>query len=258
MHRRSDRIRKNVNRTWIIAGVFLALVLFSGGVWQYMNSRTHQVFGGIVSRIETEEKVLALTFDDGPTANTGRILEVLDSLEVKATFFVTGRELEQQMEEGRKMVRAGHELGNHSYSHQRMVMRSGSFIREEIERTGVLIREAGYHGTIAFRPPYFKKFIALPHYLKKHGIKTILCDIEPETELGFSASDKAISDYVIANAKPGSIILLHIMYDSRKEALASLPALVSSLKGQGYRFVTISELLAMGTRSESDLRSNEI
>jgi chitin deacetylase len=245
VNRRSDRIRKIVKKTGIVLGAFLALALLSAGVWQFIKSRTYQVFGGIVTRVETGEKALALTFDDGPTVNTGRILEVLDSLEVKATFFVTGRELEEYMEEGRKLALAGHELGNHSYSHRRMIFRSGSFIKEEIERTNTLIREAGYHGTIAFRPPYFNKLITLPHYLKKNGTKTILCNIEPETELGFSASAEALSTYVVANATPGSIILLHIMYDSRKEALSSLPALVSPLKEQGYRFVTISELLAM-------------
>lgn len=255
-HKGKNRTRRN--RTGIVVGAFLVMILLTGIVWLYSNSRTHQVFGGIVSRIETEEKVLALTFDDGPTDNTGRILEILDSLGVKATFFVTGRELEEHLEEGRKMARAGHELGNHSYSHQRMILKSGTFVKEEIERTNALIREAGYQGKIAFRPPYFKKLITLPYYLRKNDTKTILCDVEPETELGFSASSEAISDYVIDRATPGSIILLHIMYDSRKEALASLPALVSSLMEQGYRFVTISELLAIGARSESSKRNNEI
>jgi peptidoglycan-N-acetylglucosamine deacetylase len=245
VHRRSDRIRKMGNRTWIIAGTFLGMALLSAGLWKFTKSRTHQVFGGIVTRVETEEKALALTFDDGPSVNTGRILEILDSLEVKATFFVTGRELEEHMEEGRKLAQGGHELGNHSYSHRRMIFRSGRFIREEIERTNTLIREAGYQGRIAFRPPYFKKLVTLPHYLKKSGTKTILCNIEPETHLGYSASAEALSTYVVANAAPGSIILLHIMYESRKEALASLPALVSPLKEQGYRFVTVSELLAL-------------
>jgi len=245
LHRRSDRIKKIVNRTGIVLGAILVVVLLSAGVWQFAKSRTHQVFGGIVTHIETEEKALALTFDDGPTVNTGRIMEILDSLEVKATFFVTGMELEEHMEEGRKLALAGHELGNHSFSHRRMIFRSGTFIREEIEQTNTLIRDAGYQGEIAFRPPYFNKLINLPYYLKKSGTKTILCDIEPETLLGFSASAEAISRYVVANAAPGSIILLHVMYDSRKEALASLPALVSSIKEQGYRFVTVSELIAM-------------
>ena len=238
-------------------GAFLGIVLLSGTVWLYSNSRTHQVFGGIVSRIETDEKVLALTFDDGPAGNTGRILEILDSMGVKATFFVTGRELEEHMEEGRKLAQAGHELGNHSYSHQRMILKSGSFIKEEIERTNALIREAGYQGGIAFRPPYFKKLITLPYYLRKNDTKTILCDIEPETELGFSASAEAISDYVITHAAPGSIILLHIMYESRKEALASLPVLTGSLKEQGYRFVTISELLALEKSNKLNRAGNE-
>nr|WP_241421351.1 polysaccharide deacetylase family protein [Candidatus Contubernalis alkalaceticus] len=101
--------------------------------------------------------------DDGPTEKTCEILELLEGLEVKATFFVTGRELEQYKEEGKNIVSAGHELGNHSYSHKRMVLKTPSFIRKEIELTNQLIREAGYQGEIHFRPPNGKKLVILPY-----------------------------------------------------------------------------------------------
>lgn len=236
----------------VVVGSLAALLVLSGALWKYANSRTHQMFGGIVSQVETEEKVVALTFDDGPTNSTGRIIEILDSMSVKATFYVTGEELEEHMEEGRRLVREGHELGNHSYSHRRMVFRSRAFISKEIEQTSTLIRETGFGGTITFRPPYFKKFIALPHYLMKHGYQTVLCNIEPESVLGFSASGEAISKYVAEHIAPGSIILLHIMYESRREALESLKDLIPDLRAEGYRFVTVSELL--GTGSDPDAR----
>lgn len=81
---------------------------------------------------------------------------MLCEADVKATFFVTGAELERNMNEGRRIVAAGHELGNHSYSHARMVLVTPSFVRHEVEKTDRLIREAGYGGEISFR-------IAYPH-----------------------------------------------------------------------------------------------
>lgn len=81
--------------------------------WQISKARTFQFFGEIVPRIETDRKIVALTFDDGPTPNTQSVLNILDGLEVKATFFVTGAEMEKYPEEGKRIALAGHELGNH-------------------------------------------------------------------------------------------------------------------------------------------------
>ncbi|WP_193774410.1 polysaccharide deacetylase family protein [Vallitalea guaymasensis] len=232
-----------MKRLKIIIGILLLLIIVSYVMLQVSKSRTFQFFGGIVRNVNTEEKLVALTFDDGPTHNTDKIIDILDELDVKATFFVTGKELEDNLEQGKKLVNAGHELGNHSYSHSRMILKSPSFIKDEIESTNKLIRQAGYKGEIHFRPPYFKKLIFLPYYLHKNDINTILCDVEPETILGFSASSEEISRYVIENSKEGSIILLHIMYDGRTEVLESLDDIVNGLRKKGYDFATISQLL---------------
>lgn len=82
--------------------VFLMLGATLLAAWKISNSRSFQFFGGIVQKVETKEKVVALTFDDGPTKKTEEILEILEGLNVKATFFVTGRELNQNLEEGKK------------------------------------------------------------------------------------------------------------------------------------------------------------
>ena len=132
-------------------------------------------------RINTTEKVVALTFDDGPTVTgTNDILSVLDEKQIKATSYLIGGELEQNLEEAKKLVAAGHEIGNHSYSHVRMLLVSPAFVQQEIEKTDHLIRQAGYHQEITFRPPYGKKLFALPWYLSKTGRKTISWDVEPK------------------------------------------------------------------------------
>src|SRR5262245_6137131 len=125
----------------IIIGVVLAV---AAGLWWISNSRTFQFFGDIVPRVNTSRKIVALTFDDGPTPEgTDQILAVLAEENVKATFFLTGSELEQNLEQGKKIVTAGHELGNHSYSHTRMLLVTPSFVKDEIERTDQLIRNTG-------------------------------------------------------------------------------------------------------------------
>lgn len=145
------------------------IILFAGagiGTRELSNSRTFQFFGNLVHKVETEQKVVALTFDDGPTHYTEEILSLLAELDVQATFFVTGRELAENPEAGAMVVEAGHELGNHSWSHQRMVFKSPGFIRDEIQRTNEQIRAASHQGPIHFRPPNGKKLLLLPRYLR--------------------------------------------------------------------------------------------
>lgn len=227
--------------TFIIILIILVSISYAG--FKISKSRDFQFFGGIVKQVKTDKKVVALTFDDGPTEMTNDVLNFLQKLDIKATFFVTGFELENNMVYAKKIVDAGHELGNHSYSHKRMVLKSPSFIKNEITKTDDLIRQAGYKGEIHFRPPYFKKLFVLPYYLKQQNKKTILCDVEPETVLGYKADAKSISEYTIDNVKEGSIILIHVMYNEEKEGIKSLESIVNDLKGKGYRFLTVSELL---------------
>lgn len=221
----------------------IVLIAAAYTLFKISGSRDFQFYGGLVTKAETTEKVVALTFDDGPTDNTDEILSILKEEDVKATFFVTGREVQENFEEAQKLVAAGHELGNHSYSHKRMVLKTSSFIKEEIEHTDELIRKTGYEGTIQFRPPYGKKLIGLPRYLDKHNRKTILWDIEPETYPEIAANSKKIVNHVSENVQPGSIILLHVMYDSREESMKSVKGIITDLKAKGYTFKTVSEIV---------------
>src|SRR5690554_4339273 len=227
---------------FIISMVVLCLVLAKGTL-ELTNSRTFQFYGNIIPRVQTDEKIVALTFDDGPTENTTAILEVLEELDVKATFFLTGNELDNKMGQGKLIAQAGHEIGNHSYSHSRLVFKSQGTIREEIDGTNELIRETGYSGDIHFRPPNGKKLILLPRYLKSQGMHTIMWDIEPDSHPEIADSASAMANHVAENIQPGSIILLHIMYESRTESIKAVPEIVTRLRDQGYKFKTVSEIL---------------
>lgn len=231
-----------------IVKIAVLSILVCGGLlvvgWYGAKSRTFQLFGELSSHVETERRVVALTFDDGPNPDALReLLPALRARGVKATFFVTGAELERHPGLGALLVADGHELGNHSYSHQRMVFKSRTFIASEIERTDTLIRAAGQDGPIRFRPPYGVKGIGLPRYLAGTGRRTIMWDVEPDSDAGVASSSDAIVAHVMERTRPGSIILLHVMYPSRRTSLEAVPGVVDGLRSKGFEFVTVSDLV---------------
>jgi chitin deacetylase len=229
----------------LVASFIILLLLAFFGVTTYktMNSRAFQLFGGIINSVNAQDKVVALTFDDGPSVKTDIILSILYSEDVKATFFLVGKEIKQYPEETKKLILSGHQIGNHTYSHKPMVFKAYSYIRNEIEATDSLIKEMGYMGTIQVRPPYSKKLLLLPYYLQKHSRKTILWDIEPNSYPEINSSSENIVKYVVDNTNPGSIILLHPMYDEKGNSINSIKGIIQGLKKKGYTFVTINELI---------------
>jgi peptidoglycan-N-acetylglucosamine deacetylase len=233
-----------MNRTSKFLIFLLVSAALSKATWNLSKSETYQVFGEIIPRVQTEEKMVALTFDDGPTQPAlDELLPELRERGVKATFFLTGAELERRPDLGRRLVEEGHELGNHSYSHKRMAFKTAGFISQELRKTDELIRAAGYTGAIHFRPPYGTKLLVLPYVLEKEHRKTIMWDIEPDSYRDVSTSSSGIVNHVIPRVKPGSIIILHVMYPSRITSREAVPSIIDELHSKGFRFVTVSELL---------------
>ena len=230
----------------LLAVLALASLALAGAWlgWQYSRSTTTQWAGEIVPRVETGERVVALSFDDGPMPGyTQRILDILERENVRATFFLVGEAIAAHPVEAALIAEAGHEIGNHSYTHSRMVLKSYDFVASELQRTDALIRGAGHAGPIHFRPPYGKKLINLPRYLDDHGIVSITWDVEPESYGEGPRSRDDLVRGVVDAVRPGSIVLLHVMFRSRSESMAAVPGIVQSLRERGYRFVTVSEML---------------
>lgn len=211
------------------------------GLFQVSKSRTFQFFGEIFPRVQTEKRIVALTFDDGPTKQkTDEILKILEEENVTATFFLIGSEIENNKGETEKIVVKGHEIGNHSFSHSRMVLVAPSFVKDEIEKTDELIRHAGYQGEILFRPPFGKKLFTLPWYLAQNKRKSITWDVEAET---YEKKSADLIAHTIEHTENGSIVLLHVMYDSNIETIKSVRSIINGLREKGFEFVTVSQLL---------------
>lgn len=232
-------------RKWAIV-VACALVVVVGGaftLFEVSKSRTFQFFGTLVNRVETTEKVVALTFDDGPDpAGTQAILDTLRSRRVPATFFLIGRDIAAHPDLAHAIAAAGHEIGNHSFSHERMIGVTPAWVADEVEATDALIRTTGYTGEILFRPPNGKKLFALPHYLASHNRTTIMWDVEPDSDGTPDAA--AVVSTTLNQVRPGSIVLLHAMYASREQTRRAIAPIVDGLKERGYRFATVSQLIA--------------
>ena len=115
----------------LFAILFLSAVLAAGS-YMLLNSRRMQLFGTLVARVETTQKRVALTFDDAPTPQTLCVLALLKQYRIPATFYAVGSQLERYPEIARSIVADGHELGNHSYSHQRFVFKTWDFTDRDL------------------------------------------------------------------------------------------------------------------------------
>ena len=213
------------------------------GLYLLMNARCYQLLGDLVCHGTNDHKQIALTFDDAPSEHTSdAVLAVLAEKNVKATFFMIGENMARHPQAAQRIAAAGHELGNHSYSHRRFLLRSPAFIAREIEDTNALIRAAGYHGPIHFRPPYGKKLLGLPWYLARYHITTVMWDSEPARQQPPTA--EAITAAALAQAHNGAIILLHpFCPDACRAEREALPHIIDGLRAQGYTLVTVSTLL---------------
>lgn len=233
-------LRRLVLWLCVVPGALAAL-----GALGYWTSRAlcFQLVGEVFCRVATSEKLVALTFDDGPTANgVDAVLPVLARYDAKATFFVVGEQIVRNPALARRLVLAGHELGNHTYTHRRMLMRWPGTYAEEIGRTDALLRAAGESHPTLLRPPYGKRLVGLPLAASHTGYRTIMWDVgeAPVTE------PRAYADSILARVRPGSIVLMHPMHGQHELMRDALPLILTGLRARGYRAVTVSELLEAG------------
>ena len=182
-----------------------------------------------------EPKYVALTFDDGPRRDTTSVL--LDGLlerGVPATFFVIGQQIPGNEDLLRRMAAEGHQVGNHTYGHTRLLTADPDKVVEEIQKTEVLLKELLGEGDYWLRPPYGsigKTRAAL--------VKTpmIYWTVDPEDWKVLDAAK--VTEHVVSHVEPWGIILLHDFYPTSVSAALDI---VDRLQAEGYTFVTVKEL----------------
>jgi peptidoglycan/xylan/chitin deacetylase (PgdA/CDA1 family) len=235
-----------VSRRRLAIGVAAAILLALAGLYglhELSKARCFTLTGSVVCRVETQRPVVALTFDDGPTARgVDAVLPVLEAHGARATFFLIGREAAARPDLVGRIVDAGHEVANHSWSHQRMAARPHGFYETELRRTEAVLDRVRGPGPRLFRPPYGKKLIGLPRAVRDQRLTMVTWDVEEPT-----TSDPArYADEIVAQARPGSIILMHPMYGANGTARAALPRVLQGLQAKGLKVVPAGELIASG------------
>lgn len=218
--------------TWVIAGIFLLAVPAISKQQQFYIRYT-----------KTTEKIVALTFDDGPhPLYTKPIIDSLSRYQVPATFFMLGKAVETYPDLALKVYQAGHDIGNHSYEHKNYKGLSQSEIMTSLARSQrAFFRTLGFFPTY-FRPPYgdlkLEQIENLTHYFRL-GIKWNVDSLDWR----WHTNAQLVANQVLSNVSPGAIVLLH---DTHPSTVGAVPIIIDSLKKRGYRFVRVSDLVHEG------------
>ncbi len=189
----------------------------------------------------TKEKVFALTFDDGPFPKyTKEVLAILRQNHIRATFFMIGKMVHEHPKLARAVQAEGHVIGNHTWAHPAEPRAPQNEVRE----TDAILEKTLGIQPVLFRPPYGKLSNGLAQ-IAKEDKQTVVLWNSVGADWSKKATTGSIASQIIKMARPGGIALLHDGGGDRSATVAALPRIIKELTAQGYRFVTVPELLAM-------------
>lgn len=191
-----------------------------------------------VATFDDSKPLIALTFDDGPSANTEKMLDVLKKHNVKGTFFVVGNRIEGSEKTLKRMVKEGHDVGGHSWSHTSLADLKKKDITYQLTKTNDTIFDVTGYKSKIMRPPYGAWNDKVKKVAKKADLALINWNVD--TEDWKSKNKKKIAKMIMKDARDGCIVLSHDLYDSTVEAM---DIVIPKLKKKGYEIVTVTELL---------------
>jgi peptidoglycan/xylan/chitin deacetylase (PgdA/CDA1 family) len=216
----------------------------AGMTWA-VRGRSSAIFGPSVYKGRRGRKAIALTFDDGPSAGTPEILDILAGYGAPATFFQCGMNVEHAPERSLAVRRAGHEIGNHSYSHANPALRSAAFIDDEFSRAQDAIAGACGQPPTLLRAPYGVRWFGFRQMQERLGLLGVMWTVIGR-DWKLPAGD--IAARVLSNAGDGAIICLHDGRGTHREpdirqTVEAVRRIVPELLAAGYHFETVSQIL---------------
>jgi peptidoglycan/xylan/chitin deacetylase (PgdA/CDA1 family) len=227
---------------WTLSLAFLGLLI---AIILSLYVPTDELAGHVIYQLPTQDKVVALTFDDGPNGQyTQTMLDILDKENVRATFFMVGKNVERYPELAREIIKKGHHIGNHSYSHPwRLPFENKQSIWSEIIKTDDAIFQATGQRPKIFRPPHGLRTPWMIKELHEAGYTIYTWD-DMTDDYVVKTKPETIIKNILEHVQPGAIIVLHdgLNLDhtsSRANTIQALPIIIESLKKQGYSFVTL-------------------
>ena len=194
--------------------------------------------------VHVDGPYIAMTFDDGPSEKlTPKLLDLLAAHHIKATFFVIGENVAEHPEIVARAAREGHEIGNHTWSHPNLAKMSDEGVRREMRRTDDVIKEAIGTRPTLLRPAYGSLSSRQKRWIHdEFSYQIILWDVDP---LDWKRpGSTVVCNRILKETRAGSIVLSHDIHPGTIEAM---PATLSQLEAKGFKFVTVSELIAMAT-----------
>jgi len=214
--------------------------------------RAEQGAGEITWRVKTERKVVALTIDDGPDPKyTPTVLAIARQKGIKLTFFLVGREVELHPDLARREVAEGHAVGNHTWDHPLLIRETAAEDIAEIKRCQDQVESVCGRRTRLFRPPWGLWDEDAFVEAERLGYRMILWTVGVEHHS--AKTPEAMAQRVLDEVRPGAIILAHDGEPNgpidRSKTMKALPLIIDRLQEQGYRFVTLPELLRIGRRT---------
>jgi peptidoglycan/xylan/chitin deacetylase (PgdA/CDA1 family) len=187
---------------------------------------------------ERSKRVAHLTFDDGPTAETPRLLEALARYEAQATFFLLGEQVKRFPEHARAIAETGHAVGNHTFAHPDPWLTSARRVESELDRTTTLLENQVGERVGWARPPYGHVTPSMRRWAKCERREIVMWDVMPGDFLPWT-SPRAVARRVLQLIRPGSIIVLHDRPHLREVTLPALHAVLERLTAAGWRFRTL-------------------
>ncbi|HEY5268357.1 MAG TPA: polysaccharide deacetylase family protein [Candidatus Saccharimonadales bacterium] len=208
-----------------------------------------QIFGPYIWRSKTNDKLIALTFDDGPNEPyTTQILDILAEHQIKATFFMVGNCIKRYPEVAKKILAIGHSVGNHSVSHKFRNYFRPNFYSNEVIRNQKIFQEYLNIVPTLYRSPWLWRYPSLLRKLKAGGLTAISGEFCHSLEI-FQIDSKKIAKAVIKKAKPGAIIIFHDGKEGntgdRSQTVEAVRIVIKKLIEDNYKFVTVDELLRL-------------
>ncbi|MGE5397461.1 MAG: polysaccharide deacetylase family protein [Chitinophagales bacterium] len=223
----------------------ISIILTLLGIRLKQDSTTLSASGLVVSGVNTEDKVVSITFDDGPDPlYTPQIMELLKRYHARSTFFVIGLHARQYPDLLREIQKNGHEIGNHSYHHRRYIGQSKDYILQDIKMNEDLIEKYCGVKPVFLRPPGGRCTDTLLDIARANHLTIINWGQDPEDWR--NKNSLRISRQILANIRPGQIIVLHDGGGDRSQTVKAVEQVLSSLSDQGYHFVPVGELLREG------------
>jgi peptidoglycan-N-acetylglucosamine deacetylase len=201
--------------------------------------------GDIVWDVPTQQKYIALTFDDGPNVTfTPEILDVLKEYNAKATFFLIGQHMVEHPDLVTREVNEGHEIENHTFTHIRLTrLPDEAFLKDVEKAEDEIQRYQNYDSLHLFRPPGGALNKPVIDSLRKANYEIVLWSWHQDTEDWKRPGANRIARHVIKNAHNGDIVIMHDSGGNRSQTVKALRTILPTLEEQGYQFVTVSDLL---------------